>query len=126
MTESRLEELAIQEPKVLKDLIQDGLLPPSSLTFALEYLGVHNPEMWVAEFIFGYLTHESPIVREGALYGLEAVLAQLGLFNAFVHCDDVNRYINKIIWMSINDPSEAIRTVAKNTLEEYNTPECLP
>lgn len=68
--EAKLLQLAQERPGVLIGLIETNALSPSDLTFAAEIVGSIEDSPAVVPLLIRLLRHESPVVREGALYGL--------------------------------------------------------
>jgi hypothetical protein len=75
------EYLAEHEPERLLEDVTSGALPPSALTFAAEWAGRTRTSQ-AALILRGLLEHPSPLVREGAVYGLEHLLGQPGVVSA--------------------------------------------
>lgn len=70
-TEKEFEQLARHDPNRLVRWIETGKLAPSSLTYAVEILGrIVTDSPTVVELLIKLTHHESPLVREGAVYGL--------------------------------------------------------
>lgn len=89
-------------PNELLELVRTDL-DPSKLTFAAEALGrLQDPQ--AIEELRRLLKHESPIVREGAIYGACGQYAKL--------------FRKKINEMSENDPSEGVREAAYECLDK--------
>jgi len=97
---------ARHEPEALLGSIRGGGLAPYDLTFAAEHAGyiLTLDAERVTSALIPLLDHESSMVREGALYGL-----------ARHPSDDV---IERIRRCASNDPSETIRSVAADVLED--------
>jgi len=100
-----LSELADNLPNVLKYICEGNYLKPSELTFALEYLGGTE----IKEF-GPYLesvcldTSMSPMVREGAYYGLYSVYG-----------DDNSDYdFSKVLDSFKNSTSPGLQAIAKD------------
>jgi hypothetical protein len=83
-----------------------GLIPtltPDKLTYLAEALGDKSPDIHILWTLLGLLWHPNPLVREGAMYGLNS-------YKQFEHV----QYIIKLV--SQLDASNAIRGVAKDWL----------
>jgi hypothetical protein len=65
------EHLSQEDPKLLVDWIKSGTLEPEHLTFAAEFLGDSDDADLVVPVLLELTKHQSPIVREGAVYGLD-------------------------------------------------------
>lgn len=70
-----LERMASEDPVVLLTLIEGGTLQPASLTFAAEYAGRTPDVPAIRRTLVPLLSHPSPLVREGALYGVRRAAA---------------------------------------------------
>jgi HEAT repeat protein len=79
--EEMFEYLAENEPEKLLAELASGALPPSALTFAAEWAGRIRTQD-AAPILIGLLAHPSPLVREGAVYGLEHLVEQRGVLSA--------------------------------------------
>jgi hypothetical protein len=98
-----LHALGHSDPDALVALVESGTLDNVELTFAAESLGqVKTPRS--TALLGRLLDHEDAVVREGALYGLSAHELSEWLYL-------------KIARMVTNDPSPAIREVAKDCLD---------
>lgn len=64
------QRLADESPRDLLPLLADGALPPHLLTYAAEIAGCALPGGEVVPPLLRLLDHASPVVREGAIYGL--------------------------------------------------------
>lgn len=103
--EDNYNKLCQEDPKLLADLMQDPNIKPEDLTFAAEILGQCGNIKLIRETILPLLDHKESVVREGALYGI------------YYAIDD--QIAEKIKEMSLTDKSEAIRTISKETLDEF-------
>ena len=66
--ENAYEQLVASDPDLLVEWAESGeLIKPSDLTFAAEHLGKCQKSLPV---LLQLLKHDSPVVREGAIYGL--------------------------------------------------------
>lgn len=74
----------------------------SRLTFIAEKLGKRSPPplRWLAALA----THASPIVREGAVYGL-------ALHTANIYA------LGVLSWIAVTDPDKTVRSAAQEALE---------
>ena len=104
--EKEFQAMAVGNPLRLIGWIESGELKPSRLTYAAEALGSANlPEVrWI---LVGLLDHESPLVREGALYGLARQPRPLPAMLS------VLRRVAEV------DPSPGVRSAAQEILECY-------
>ena len=66
---NEFERVLLSEPRVLEDAIDAGEISPGHLTHALEAVGKHRAPQALRLLRDG-LKHPSPVVREGAIYGL--------------------------------------------------------
>jgi hypothetical protein len=90
-------QLAAERPKALVRLIQSNVLSPAQLTFAAEHLGKAAASISVP-VLLELLHHESPLVREGALYGLSKHCKNKDVQDALQKCvqTDVSQSIKDI------------------------------
>lgn len=103
LTESDFRILAVQSPIRLLWLIRHGNLRPSQLTFAAEIAGSVGDSAIVVPALLELLNHPSPLVREGAVYGLSKHLTEA-----------VNARLRTV---SELDPSPAVRSAARDAIE---------
>src|SRR5437762_9621830 len=97
-------ELTISEnPERIINIVKNGKLPPSELTFAAEAIGILSDSNLVRSVLVPLLKNPSAIVREGVIYGLTN------------HCNE--EVIKLLEEISQNDPSPAIRTAASEAIE---------
>jgi hypothetical protein len=68
--EALFERLAQQDPNRLLRMLNSGDLEPALLTHAAETAGRHLASELVVPVLLKLLQHTSPLVREGAIYGL--------------------------------------------------------
>lgn len=101
--EATFERLSIEDPDALVVLLPD--LTPNQLTFALEHLGANAADDYAFALI-AHLDHSSPVVREGALIGLDYCTAVEGVIAALQEC-------------ATHDTSEANRDLAQSMLDEW-------
>lgn len=102
--EAMFEFLAGQYPGEILKLVSSTVLSPAALTFAAEVAGRTSNSQAVCTTLMPLLDHESPLVREGAIYGLRN------------HADDI--VVKKLKVLAQSDPSAAIRQVASDTLAD--------
>jgi HEAT repeat protein len=102
--EEMFEVLAEQFPEDLLRLLANDVLPPSALTFAAEIAGRIQDSEKVQSCLKPLLAHRSPLVREGAIYGL------------CNHFDDSVEALFREL--AGKDPSLAIRQAASDALGE--------
>lgn len=69
--ENEFDRLSTADPALLVDWVERGGLGAPSLTFAAEALG-RSPAEVAVPCLLKLLEHESPLVREGAIYGAAA------------------------------------------------------
>lgn len=88
----------------LASLISSGTMEPHDLTFAVEELGkiAYDDPALVRLTLTPLLSHESPLVREGALYGLD------GHLDAELWC--------RVEALAFDDPSKGVREAAVELL----------
>ena len=88
----------------LASLISSGTLDDVDLTFAAEHLGrlAHDDSAFARRALTPLLSHESPLVREGALYGLDGHL-------------DADLY-ERVTAIAHGDPSRGVREAAAGLL----------
>jgi hypothetical protein len=102
-TESDFRRLATESPLRLVWLLRYGGLRPAQLTFAAEIAGgIPQPDVVVPALV-ELLSHPSPVVREGAVYGLGK------------HLTDEVRL--RLAAVSEQDSSPAVRAAAHDALE---------
>lgn len=70
ISRNQLKQLLDIDPELLLLLIECGHLQPSVLTYAAEFAGNISNSKRVRKALTPLLDHSSPMVREGALYGL--------------------------------------------------------
>jgi hypothetical protein len=102
-SEALFERLAVDDPDRLLSLLEDAKLEPSMLTFAAEIAGRLLPSGSVTPVLLGLLEHPSPLVREGAIYGLAE------------HAGDA--IAERIQEIAKSDPSPGVRAAAADVLE---------
>lgn len=88
----------------LASLISGGTLEPYDLTFAVEHLGklaYDDPDL-ARRTLTPLLSHENPLIREGALYGLDGHL-------------DAALY-ERVEGLAASDPSKGVREAAAELL----------
>lgn len=101
--EDRFEYLAEHDPQALLDLIAGGTLPPTLVTFALEYAGRVGPA--ALPVIQPFLQHPKSYVREGAIYGVAQLLD---------HDPQLRELLRQ---MATSDVSPGVRQSAADALE---------
>lgn len=100
--EAMFELLAQRYPRELAKLISSEKLRPADLTFAAEALGRTPDAQLVQRTLLPLLRHTSPLVREGAIYGL-------------AHC--LNEAVRReILQIAQSDPSPGVRASAEDLL----------
>lgn len=104
-SEEKFERLAGESPKTLAALLQVRLLRPSDLTFAAEAAGKVADSTLVVRPLFLLLNHPSPLVREGAVYGLSNHLSE--------------QVIERLREVAERDPSPGVREAAGEALEMW-------
>ena len=100
--EKMFDALAEGAPAELAGLVREGSLTASRLTYAAEALGAADETPLVANALLPLLKHPSPLVREGAIYGL-----------ARHQTDLVRRRLAEVVR---DDPSPAVREAARESL----------
>jgi HEAT repeat protein len=104
VSEAMFEFLAANYPSDLLKLISGNVLSPPAMTFAAEIAGRISLGQTVRTALLPLLDHSSPLVREGAIYGLRQ------------HADAT--VVAKLRTIAMNDPSPAIRKAASDTLDD--------
>ena len=104
-SESYFYKLADEDPEKLELYIRKNYLEPSLLTYALEILGEKCNYKIADRTILPMLWHESPIVREGAIYGLKNFRKE----KTVVECLES---------IAKADPNLCVRQIARDLLEE--------
>ena len=102
--EALFEELATASPSDLALLILSDDVRPTRLTFAAEILGRSTSGAVAIEPLLALLSHSSPYVREGAIYGLS------------YHRDP--GVTQRIEAVAAYDPSSAVREAAAAALQQ--------
>lgn len=102
--EAMFQFLAANYPSELLKLVSGGVLAPPALTFAAEVAGHTSSSAAVRAALLPLLEHKSPLVREGAIYGLRD--------HADASVEEKLRALTK------GDPSPAIRQAASDTLDD--------
>jgi HEAT repeats len=97
------EELAAIAPSELAALLLSPRVPPARLTFAAEILGRMAPTEVAQRPLVTLLSHASPLVREGAIYGL------------IHHPSDATRGL--LAQIAEQDTSPAVRDAARESLD---------
>lgn len=105
-SQALFEQLAQRDPARLLSLIDSGRLPSHLLTYAAEWAGhaVSNPRMAI-RCLLGLLRHSSPIVREGAVYGLANFASQGEIRDALMR-------------LAFGESSPGVRAAAFEVLED--------
>lgn len=73
LTEADFRELAVARPTLLVWVVQSGRLRPAQLATAATELGGIGRDFQAEQTLIELLTHEMPMVREGAVYGLARI-----------------------------------------------------
>ncbi len=82
--ENYFKELSANDPQRLIDIIKLKDMPPHLLTYAAEYIGWISDPKYQSEIILtlsDLLNHESKVVREGAMIGLDCIMMNYKLKN---------------------------------------------
>jgi len=103
-TPSELERWAAEDPDRLIAALQSGDLDPPVLTFGAEAAGALPTER-IAPVLLRLLEHPSPLVREGAVYGITSHTAFDGV-------------AKKLRQMAATDPSPGVRMAAREVVED--------
>ncbi len=96
--EALFEDLASRDPERLLAMFSE--LEPAFLTHAAEIAGRHIEASRVVPVLLGLLKHESPLVREGAIWGL-----------CYHQSDEVVAILREV---AMNDPSPGVRKAASD------------
>jgi HEAT repeat protein len=104
VSEAMFEFLAVNYPSELLKLISGNVLSPPAMTFAAEIAGRTSFGDAVRTVLLPLLDHASPLVREGAIYGLRQ------------HADAT--VTQKLRTLAKSDPSSGIRQAASDTLDD--------
>ena len=107
VSESALESLATQEPEEFLAVIASERLEPADLTLAAEIAGTITSLASVVPVLLNLLKHPSPMVREGAVYGLSSHLSW---------SKQARRALNRLL-TSKEEPSPGVRRAAEEALE---------
>jgi hypothetical protein len=102
--EALFERLVKEDPTKLVEMLPT--LEPGFLTFAAEYLG-SAPSNIALLPLLNLLLHPSPVVREGAIYGI------------YHHIGD-DRVIKELNRLKNTDPSPGVRIAAGEALDTPN------
>jgi len=102
--EALFEALAEHSPDELVEIVREGRAPNSRLTYAAEILGRHVASPRAVEALRNLLDHPSPLVREGAVLGLEPHLDR----------HDVKEALHRAVG---RDPSPGVRRALAEALE---------
>ena len=102
--EAMFEYLAENYPTALVQLVQDGALRYTDLTFAAEIVGRLDDSPVVRKTLEPLLSHREAVVREGAIYGLGN------------HLNDDSRNLLRFLFRQDNSP--AVRSAAADALGE--------
>jgi hypothetical protein len=99
------EGLARTDPAELLSIVRHDRAADSRLTFAVEILGEHVRQPWVAGALLEIVaSHRSPLVREGAVLGLSHHMERLGVRDA-------------LRARAAGDPSPGVRATAQDILD---------
>lgn len=101
--EETFQRLAIEDPQGLIRLIGEGTLEVTDLTFAAEIAGDIPDSNLVRPILLRLLGHSSPLVREGAVYGLRHHLNQ--------------ETYDRLTQLMKSDPSPGVREAAAEAIE---------
>lgn len=99
--------LAAEDPPLLAAWIMLGRLERAHLAYAIEALGrelENEPSPVLTHLFGGLLAHESPLVREGTIYGM-----------AYHRGPVVDRILRRL---ATDDPSPGVREAASEVLED--------
>lgn len=103
-------DLADTNPSRLLELLGTGFLAVEDLTFAAEAAGRISDVEAAVKALLPLLEHQSPLVREGTIYGLSRHVGR----------DWVRM---RLEFVAKNDPSPGVREAAKETLEDDDSRE---
>jgi len=103
------EYLAKAAPQSLANAIRRHNLPSGLLFLAAEIFGRESSFETAFPTLVPLLSHSSPVVREGALYGLKAL--------AETHSAEIARVFHDV---ALNDSHETIRKLAAEALQSLH------
>jgi hypothetical protein len=110
-TENQLSELAKTNPKELAHILTSSSVNVRTLTFGAEILGGEvTDETIVLPVLSRLIKHVNAIVREGAAIGISSF---------YVSKKPPQDILDRLKFMSTNDPSPALRDTVKGMLEDY-------
>jgi hypothetical protein len=94
-----------EHPTQLIGLIEDGVMDDAELTFVAEALGdAGESRDIVVDTLIKLSEHKSPLVREGAVYGLEGHI-------------DIDKAYKRLVEMAANDDSLGVRDSAIDAID---------
>lgn len=102
----QLDHLASHDPEKLFRLVESSSLPAGLLTHAAEACGRTQRPDRARRVLLPLLKHPSPVVREGAIYGLE-----------LLGDDDEVRTTLTMLTLPTHEPSPGVRSAAREALE---------
>lgn len=102
---SYYDEFALRDPWMLVHLILHHDLPSHELTYVAEALGKMEPTSTAIALLDQLVTHDSATVREGVVYGLSRHRNHIGASSL-------------LKTMATTDPSQTIRDIASEALED--------
>ena len=102
--ESNFKKMAVEDPAEFIAWIDEESMIPSDLTFAAEIASKVKDSSLAVPCLLKLLGHAHPVVREGAIYGIEGHLNYEGVRD-------------KLSRMAKEDPSEGVREAAKEALK---------
>ena len=101
-----LRELAKKKPRQLIRWVQRGGLEPPDLTFAAEAVGAITDSNVAVPVLLKLVHDDSPLVREGAVYGLEK------------HASSSTDARAALRRLAAEDPSPGVKLAAKEALDD--------
>ena len=106
LDEESLRDMAKKKPRQLIRWVQQGGMEPPDLTFAAEALGAIDDSAVAVPVLLKLVQDDSPLVREGAVYGLEKHASSSTVARAELHR------------LAAEDPSPGVRLAAKEALDD--------
>lgn len=106
LDEESLRKLAKSKPRELIRLLEHGGLEPPDLTFAAEAAGAITDSAIAVSALLKLVQSDSPLVREGAVYGLAK------------HVPTSAEAMAELIRLAAEDPSSGVRLASQEELDD--------